>query len=537
MTQQSENAQSGSTALADPSGGKQGMMRVASKSGSTLGTIMKIILLGVVLGIAVFAALPLISASNWIGLAIVIVATLLLFYIYLSPRAIPAKYLIVGTLFLIGFQVVPIIFTVSTAFTNFGDGHRGSKEDAIAAIQGSSITQVEGAPEYALSVATDSGGALNYLLTDEDGNAFVGNPTDGLLPLETAFEANDAGKITSADGFTILNAGDVSARQAELDEFTIPTENGAIQAQGLSRAFEGTSAIQYDAAADAITNTETGITYTADNEVGSFVDPEGNPLAQGWQVNVGFSNFADVFTNPTIAKSFFQILAWNFAFALLVPALTFALGLAVAMVFNDPRMRGQKIYRSLLILPYAMPGFAMLLVWRDMFNADFGLINRIFGLEVNWFGEPWTARIAIIIVQIWMGYPYMFLVCTGALQSIPSDLVEAAGVDGAKPRYAFRTITFPLLLVATAPLLIATFAFNFNNFGAIWLTSEGGPFPPDNPNAGATDLLISYTYRIAFGGSGANYGFAAAVSILIFAIVAAISYIGFKRTRALEEIN
>ncbi len=145
--------------------------------------------------------------------------------------------------------------------------------------------------------------------------------------------------------------------------------------------------------------------------------------------------------------------------------------------------------------------------------------------------------IAVLLVQLWMGYPYMFLVATGALQSIPGDLKEAASVDGAKPVYAFRTIIFPLLLVALAPLMIASFAFNFNNFNAIYMVSEGGPFPPDNPQLGATDLLITYTYRLAFGAQGAQYGFAAAVSIFIFLIVAVISIIGFRRTRALEEVN
>jgi arabinogalactan oligomer/maltooligosaccharide transport system permease protein len=131
----------------------------------------------------------------------------------------------------------------------------------------------------------------------------------------------------------------------------------------------------------------------------------------------------------------------------------------------------------------------------------------------------------------------MFLVCTGALQSIPSDLVEAASVDGARPFKAFRTITFPLLLVALAPLLISSFAFNFNNFAGIYLVSEGNPFPPDNPQAGATDILITYTYRLAFGGAGAQYGFAAAISIFIFLIVAVVSIVGFRRTHVLEEIN
>ncbi|HTE51877.1 MAG TPA: ABC transporter permease subunit, partial [Kofleriaceae bacterium] len=184
-----------------------------------------------------------------------------------------------------------------------------------------------------------------------------------------------------------------------------------------------------------------------------------------------------------------------------------------------------------------MPGFAMLLVWRDMFNADFGLINRMFGLSINWFGTAWGARFAIILVQVWLTYPYMFLVSTGALQAIPADLTEAASVDGAKPFYAFRTVTFPLLLVALSPLLISSFAFNFNNFGAIYLTSEGGPFPADNPSAGATDLLITYTYRLAFGGQGAQYGMAAAISIFIFVIVAAASLIGFRRSQSFEEIN
>src|SRR4028119_631742 len=221
----------------------------------------------------------------------------------------------------------------------------------------------------------------------------------------------------------------------------------------------------------------------ADDEVGYFVDENGDNLAQGWRVGVGFDNFAAVVTNPTISQYFFEILAWNLGFAVLSVLVTFAAGLFMAVVLNHPKLRGQRVYRSLLILPYAMPAFAMLLVWRDMFNTDFGLINNLLGLQVNWLGDEWTARFAVLLVQLWMGYPYMFLVATGALQAIPADLSEAAGVDGAKPGYAFRTITFPLLLVALSPLLITSFAFNFNNFNAIYLVTEGGPFPPDHAGA------------------------------------------------------
>jgi arabinogalactan oligomer/maltooligosaccharide transport system permease protein len=131
----------------------------------------------------------------------------------------------------------------------------------------------------------------------------------------------------------------------------------------------------------------------------------------------------------------------------------------------------------------------------------------------------------------------MFIVCTGALQSIPDDVKEAARIDGANPLRMLRSITMPLLLVAVGPLLIASFAFNFNNFTLIFLLTEGGPFEAANTSIGSTDLLITYAFRLAFSGVSPNYGFAAAVSVLIFIIVALISAQGFRRTKALEEIN
>jgi arabinogalactan oligomer/maltooligosaccharide transport system permease protein len=212
------------------------------------------------------------------------------------------------------------------------------------------------------------------------------------------------------------------------------------------------------------------------------------------------------------------------------------LGLLCALALHSRRVRGRGVYRVLLVLPYAMPSFAMLLVWRDMFNTDFGLINHLFGGHVDWFGGAGPARIAVLLVQLWLGYPYMFLVTTGALQAIPAELTDASRVDGAAGWQAFRSVTLPLLLVALTPLLISSFAFNFNNFNAVYLTTEGGPFPADNPANGATDLLITYTYRLAFGGSGAQYGFAGAVSVFIFLIVAVVSAASFRRTRHQEEV-
>ena len=510
----------------------------ADGTASPAGLLVKVVVLGVVLAIAVWGAFPLVDQERWVLLAFLLAATAAVFWVYLSPRQVPAKYLLPGTLFLLVFQVVPVVYTVSTAFTNFGDAHRGSKQEAITSIEGASVKRVPGSAEYQLAIATDGNGDLVFLLTDPGSRtAFLGTP-DGLSDLpDSAVTKGVTGRITAAEDYTVLTAAQAAARSRDIGAISVPTDKGAIKSQGLSRAFEGSPSQAYDRGCDCIRDAATGATWTADGGTGFFVDAGGGNLAQGWKVNVGFRNFTDVLTNAVIRASFLKILVWNFAFAAGVVALTFGFGLLVAMALNAPGLRGQRIYRSLIILPYAMPAVAMLLVWRDMFNTDFGLVNRLFHLDVNWFGDAWAARFAVLLVQLWLGYNYMFLVSTGALQSIPADLTEAAAVDGAKPFHAFRTITFPLLLIALAPLLIASFAFNFNNFAAIYLVSEGNPFPADNPNAGATDILITYTYRLAFGGAGAQYGFAAAISIFIFLIVAVVSIAGFRRTHALEEIN
>ncbi|MEV0725304.1 ABC transporter permease subunit [Micromonospora purpureochromogenes] len=504
------------------------------------GLLVKVVLLGLVAGIAIWAAFPLIEAEKWVGLAILSATTAGLFYLYLTRRHIPAKYLVPGTIFLIAFQIFPVLYTASTAFTNFGDGHRGEKSDAIVAIQSSSVKQVPGSTQYLLSVATKGDpatGPLVFLVTDPTSGIVSAGDAGGLTPLDAAeVTVAPGGKVTAAEGYQVLNFGQASARSKEITDLVVPTSGGALRSSGLSRAYEGRAIRAYDSGCDCVKDSETGRTWTADEEIGAFVAADGEQLAQGWKVNVGLKNFDRVLTDPAISGPFFGTLVWNFAFALGSTGFTFLLGLAIALALHSPRMRGTNLYRILLILPYAMPSFAMLLVWRDMFNTDFGLINNLFGLGVDWFGQDWSARIAVILVQLWLGYPYMFLVATGALQAIPRELTEATSVDGASPWQSFRAVTLPLLLVALSPLLISSFAYNFNNFNAIYLTTEGGPFPADNPTSGATDLLITYTYRLAFGAQGAQFGLAAAVSIFIFTIVAVVSAVSFSRTRKQEEV-
>ncbi len=248
-------------------------------------------------------------------------------------------------------------------------------------------------------------------------------------------------------------------------------------------------------------------------------------------------NYVRIFTDPRISKNFLGIFVWTVLFATLSVGLTFLLGLVLAVTLNDPRMKGQRVYRSILLLPYAIPGFISLMVWSGFFNTDFGLINELLGTSINWFGSTATARFAVILTNLWMGFPYMFLVATGALQAVPSELKEAASIDGASGFVQFRKITFPLVLVSVAPLLVASFAFNFNNFNAIQLLTEGGPFSAANPTAGGTDILISYTYRLAFGTAAQQIGFASAISVILFILTGVLAAIQFRGTRALEDVN
>ncbi|WP_067605794.1 ABC transporter permease subunit [Nocardiopsis listeri] len=508
--------------------------------GSLGGQITKILLLGLFTALGVWAVLPLYLAGLWWGIGLVVAVVAFVYWVYFSKRTVPAKYLVPGVLFLMAFQIFPVLYTMSTSLTNMSDGHRGSKDQAIASIEAFSVTRDADSREFVLTVAANGDpetGELVFLLSDGEGGTYAGTE-EGLTDLVGA-QVDDSGKITDTIGYTVLTPAQVNSRSDELQEFAVPTDKGAgIRSSGLSSAFEGNAVRVYDESCDCIEDTETGVVYHADDERGAFYDEDGQRLPQGWQVGVGLDNFLRFLFDPTFASSFFGTLVWNIVFAVTVTFLVFVVGLAVALTLHVPKMRGKVVYRILVVLPYAMSSLAMYLLWRDMFNADFGLFNRMLGLQVDWLGDVWAARFAVILANVWLGYPYMFLVATGALQAIPRELGQAAQLDGAGPWQAFRHVTLPLLMVAMTPILISTFAFNFNNFNAVWLITRGGPFGSEGTTAGgATDLLITYTYRLAFSEATAQYGYAAALSVMIFLIVSVMSVVTLSRTKALQEVE
>ena len=516
--------------------------RIADAASVGIGVLItKIVLLGLIDALGLYALFTLAATGSWVVFGIVLVATALINWIYFRKRGLPAKYLTPGLIFLLVFQIFAVVYSGYIAFTNYGAGHNSTKDDAVTALLQSAQTRTPGSPQYPLSVL-DRNGNLSFLITTPKGQAEQG---DAHTPLHTVTDATkDAtGQFTGVPGYTTLNLSQMLDRQDEITNLSVPISSdpsdGVLKTPDGTKAFAYTSTLKYDAKAGTMTDTKTGVVYS-DTGKGAFTAPNGEQLLPGWRINVGFGNFVRAFTDQAIRGPLLSVTAWTFVFAILSVATTFVLGLFLAIVFNDARMRGRKWYRAGMILPYAFPGFLSALVWAGMMNPQFGFINQVLlgGADIPWLTDPFLAKVSVLFVNLWLGFPYMFLVCTGALQSIPDELQEAARMDGASPWATFRLIKFPLLLVSIAPLLISSFAFNFNNFNLIYMLTGGGPTDPNAAiNVGSTDILISLVYKIAFIGANRDYGLASAFSILIFIIVAVISAIGFRQTKALEELN
>jgi arabinogalactan oligomer/maltooligosaccharide transport system permease protein len=513
---------------------------VAAFSGST-GLVVKIALLSVTNALAAWAMFVLIDHSKWIAVAVLVAATALLDLIYLLPRpwTLPAKFLAPGVVFLLAFQIAPILYTVSVAFSNYSTGHIGSKSEAIAAIEVNSLEPPPNGKQYTMAPARDADGKLVLILRDDASGKFFIGTNDGLEPIAAGdVTAEEGGPITSAKGYKAIKGAELFTLDAQLRALTVPTTgNSAIRPQGIDLAAELRPTLRYDSKRDAFVRIDDGTVFR-DNGKGAFESAAGDELEPGWKTGAGLHNFGRIFHDPTIRGPFLRVFAWTFAFAFLTVFSTFAFGLFLAIALDKKGLRFQRTYRAMLVIPWAIPGFLSLLVWQGLLNDEFGVVNRMFHLSIPWLFDPTWAKVSVLLVSFWLGFPYFFLVAMGALQSIPTELVEAARVDGGGAWQVFRRVTLPLLLVAVSPLLIASFAFNFNNFSNIYLLTRGGPAQENSSVAGSTDILITYTYKLALAtGKGSDYGLACAVSVIIFFIVATISGIAFWRTKAFEGVR
>jgi len=506
------------------------------------GFLIKMALMAVVDALGVYVVLAAWAEGSlgimWSMVALLVAAN----YVYFSRRALPMKYILPGLAFLLVYQVYVVGYTGYVAFTNYGDGHNSTKEDAVAALLSQNERRVEGSAAYPLVVVTDGDGDLGFAVLVDDG-VQVGTAEEPLAPADDA-EVSD-GVIRAVGGYELLDRPTILARQTEVTQLRVPfsddPNDGSIRTQDARTGYVYSPVLAYDPDADTMTDSETGVVYRP-NANGQFEAEDGSTLGVGWRVPVGFENFSTAFGDQRYAGPFLRILLWTFAFAVLSVVTTFLLGLFFAMVFNDPRVRFRKVYRTLMILPYAIPGFLAALLWSGLLNRRYGFINEVLlgGAEIGWLTDPWLAKFSLLFVNLWLGFPYMFLITTGALQAIPGDLLEAAKIDGAGRFRTWRSVVMPLLLVATGPLLISSFAFNFNNFTLIYMLTGGGPrFTDASVPLGHTDILISMVYAVSGidGNAPKNYGLASALSIVIFVIVATVSALAFRQTRKLEELT
>ncbi|SET32834.1 maltose ABC transporter permease MalF [Thorsellia anophelis] len=460
-------------------------------------------------------------------------------YIFTSQRAYSWRYVFPGLSGIGVFILFPLISTIAIGFTNYSSKNQLTYERAQSVL---------------MSRQSVSGEVLNFALhhqgedwvlafTDsQTGENFVSNPfslNSPLTELVDVVQTNDLPVTEKATPKEVTSARNVlksfiglmpdgrEIRMKSLREFAVTKPLYILQEDG-----------------ETLKNVETGVLIRPNFEVGFFqqIDENGNFIQgtnteSGFSVSIGWDNFIKVFTDKNIRGPFFSIFIWTVAFSALTVFFTTALGTILASLVQWEALRGRAIYRVLLILPYAVPSFISILIFRGLFNQKFGEINQfldlLFGISPEWFNDPFLAKAMVVIVNTWLGYPYMMILCMGLLKAIPDDLYEASALNGATPWQNFTKITLPLLIKPLTPLMIASFAFNFNNFVLIMLLTRGGPnMTNTTAPAGHTDLLVSYTYRIAFeGGGGENFGLAAAISTIIFLIVGALAIINMKASR------
>jgi len=461
-----------------------------------------------------------------------LVITALAAWIYTSKKTYAFRYLFPGIAAALIFVVFPMVYTIAIGFTNYSsrnllDFHRAEQYFLTETFR------AEG-PSYEFSLHS-AGNAYRLKLAQSEGDkVFLVGPlalaTD--TPLDVRAQPLDA-SVPLGD---TLPLKDVIGRQKQIRSLTIVLpDNSKVKMAGL-REFAPVQPLWARQPDGSLKNQDTKAVIRPDMKIGYFVDANGERMQPGFQVETGWENYQRIFTEQKFREPFIRIFVWTVVFSALTVLFATSLGMLLAVLLNWDALRFKGTYRILLFLPYAVPGFISILVFKGLFNQNVGEINlilsTIFGIKPAWFSDPLLAKTMLLIVNTWLGFPYMMVICMGLIKAIPSDLYEASAVAGAGPLTNFTKITLPLILKPLTPLLISSFAFNFNNFVLISLLTGGRPdFIDTSVPAGTTDLLVSYTYRIAFQDSGANYGLAAAISTVIFLMVAIVSLIQMRFTR------
>lgn len=494
-------------------------------------------------------------ARGEIALALVMLVLIASAWSIFARRAYVYRYIFPSIMTLGLFMVLPILYTVHIAFSNYSGKNMLTLEQSYRYLLAQ--TQYQQDSSFDFKLYTNDKQQFKIILKTESEQfetPFFKFNQDLKAKHDILVEASHTRTPLTLQEVSLKKLVQLRAHLKQL-ELLLPTQNVHLSMSSLRRfsalepLYEPVQSTLVLASGAEIQDDwllrqkATGQLYRPNRETGFYqaLNPNGEftsvSLAPGFVVAVGWDNFARILTDPGLQEPFIQILIWTIIFAALTVVLTLFLGLILASVVQWELLRGRSLYRILLILPYAVPAFISILVFKGLFNQNFGEINlfleALFGIKPNWFTDPLLAKAMILIVNVWLGYPYMMILSMGLLKSIPEELYEASAMDGAGPINNFFHITLPMLIKPLAPLLIACFAFNFNNFVLIQLLTEGKPdiLGASTP-AGTTDLLVSYTYRIAFeGGGGQNYALASAIATLIFLVVGGLSLFNLKLSK------
>ncbi|MBO0478313.1 sugar ABC transporter permease [Vagococcus fluvialis] len=258
---------------------------------------------------------------------------------------------------------------------------------------------------------------------------------------------------------------------------------------------------------------------------------------------VGVKNFFSIFFLSSYRATFGAVFSWTVIWTICASTLQIVLGVLTAVVANQQFIKGKRWFGVIFLLPWAVPAFITIMSFSNIFNDSIGAINtQVIPMlnhlpfvdigAVAWKTDPFWTKVAIIMIQGWLGFPYIYVMTTGILQSIPEELYEAAKIDGANAIQRFKSITMPMILFVAAPIFVTQYTGNFNNFSMIYLFNNGGPGSVGG-GAGSTDILISWIYKLTTG-NAPQYSVAAAVTLIISFIVISISLIVFKKTNAFD---
>lgn len=463
--------------------------------------------------------------------AIIIFAAL----VYLQKKFSPYRWLFIGIVFVALFTIYPIISTVLISFSNMSGGHLITKEQAIGRLE-SKTFRPENSALYTWSAYKKGQDSYRIVFRDVDANFYLGESGKELVKIKN-LNFNDF--PVTVDKHIRLKTKDVVSIIDKLGNYTFNIGSKKIQIKSMEIASVLEQKYSYIPKEDIVLDNQTSIKYTPVR--GTFKSESGLELIPGFKVNIGATNYTRFLSNPGYKKPTLDIIVWNLSFALFSVVLSFMLGLTIALVFD--KLPGRGIIRTLLIIPYPIPVLVSITVWKGLLNESMGLITNvlqnIFGTSPQFFTDKNWARIALVLINVYLSYPYFYILASGAIRSIPGDILEAAEIDGANNLVKLKAIILPLILKILAPLLIASFSFNFNNFTLIWGFNAGLPAMADTiVPMGYTDLLISFVYRLGFStANAANYGFAAAITVLLFIFVATMVFFQIKSTNALKEEN